>query len=415
MFSDLIRDNGSKQPFLLLILLCISIILLDGFSVVNWYSFFPVNFHRYAAIILLLLYIFVFKNIASVTHFGHIVSLLSFYPFLSCINTHYIYQQDYYDTITALLPNLYWLLYFVLHYYKVKESTILKLFAYIAIIIVSIQIIQQFTYPSAIFGVYDENTMAEKGRDLAEVRNGLYRFRMGNNGYFTIPILFFLWTHYKVKNNFRIIFLISFFFISIYLTLTRQVIFACLIAFLCSFFMTGKGRNNKMAIIGLIFIIILYEFTDVLFGEFIESTSNDVNEDNIRYVTYSFYWGKAITDLPTFLFGNGVPAGNGYFQHLMSYWNEMGLYVVDIGIVGYIFQYGIIYILLFVYAIFNMFKYRNTIAIYLKCFMLFSVIMSPMIFPFTRHCYYFVWTLILYLADLYINKSDLLLQNNEDY
>ena len=61
-----------------------------------------------------------------------------------------------------------------------------------------------------------------------------------------------------------------------------------------------------------------------------------------------------------------------------------------------------------------MFTYRNVIANYQKCFLIFSVVMCPMIFPFTRHCYFFVWTLILYLADLHINKSNLLLQNNED-
>lgn len=405
-YTNELRQKGEWKYILLII--AVIILYTSGLSYVGWNPTISGWIKNGISIVLLLFLVLHFPK-SNNYNFKKDVLLLMFIPFLSSINTNMLYGQSYFDSVRALLPNITWIFYFVLHKYKVKESAILKSFLIISLLIVGIQIIQQFTFPNAYFGVASEDSLVETGmNDIAEQRNGLWRFRMGNNGYFTCVILFALlmWVRKKWSNS--IIFLIALMFVSVYLTLTRQVIGACLLTVFFSFFLGKKsGGMGKVLIFGIVLVGLLYSYSDVLFGSLAQQTNEDVNDSNIRVLAATYFWSESISSPEIFILGHGTPSGSGNFRNLIEQLQTvMHFYTSDVGVVGEIYTYGIIYVFLCYRLLWRLFfKFRKEIPTYIRLFVIFSSVMSIMIFPMYGPVYYLVWIALMYIADLHINKK----------
>ena len=120
------------------------ILFTSCFNFMGWnptYAGWISNFLSY----LFLAYLLFEKRKNNEYHFSSIVMLLIFVPFLSILNSWFIYSQSPYRSFTVLLGQFMWVIYFLLHKYKVSEQTILNVFLFISLCIVTIQIVQQFT------------------------------------------------------------------------------------------------------------------------------------------------------------------------------------------------------------------------------------------------------------------------------
>jgi hypothetical protein len=278
-----------------------------------------------------------------------------------------------------------------------------------AILIALIQIIQQFTFPKAYFGVRDETAMSTKNfEEIAEVRNGLWRFRMHANGFFTTPILFALWVWIKKKLDMQGAFFFLLFLVSIYLTLTRQVMAACILAIVCSYFIGGQKVRLKSVFLLLLLAFGLYCFYDLLFSEMAERTADETEDENIRYLSAYYFWNASLKSISTFLFGMGLPS-QGEYRKLMDVLNEIyGFYPNDVGFIGEIYEKGLLYVLICYALIFRLLLIlRKKIPCYIRMFCIFTGVMSIMIFPFYNVNQCLVWTMLLYICDLHINQSPL--------
>ena len=308
-----------------------------------------------------------------------------------------------------------WIIYFLLHKYKVQEQTILKVLFWVSLFLIGVQIIQQFTYPNAPFGTMSENAMIEKhAMEAAEQRNGLWRFRMHQNGYYTAPILFAMWIWIRKKTSLKLAVFVSLFLASIYLTLTRQVMFACILTIFCSMFMGQKKINFTALFIGLLFIGGLYMYYDVLFSKLAEQTQDDSNEDNIRLFAASLLWSESLKTPLTFLFGYGVPdGGSAYGIHMYKLNSILGVFTTDVGFIGQIFERGFIYVCICYYMLYKLFfKLKKSIPTYVRMFVMYTGVMSVMIFPCITPAQNIVWVMLLYVCDLHINKSPLAFNKN---
>lgn len=414
-------EPRKKQRLFLIIIIALAVLYTAGFSYINWN---PTYGGWIQNVISILFFLFLIINLPKGRkyNFKSEILLLIILPFISSINTYMLYGQSFYDSIRALTGNFVWVFYFVLHKYKVQESTILKAFLIISLFIAGVQILQQFTYPNALFGVSDEDSVIEKGlTEIAEKRNGLWRFRMAVNGYFTAPILFacLMWARKKINN--KLIILIAVMLISIYLTLTRQVIAACLLAVFMSFFL-GK-RNKGMAramILGVILLSVIYAYSDVLFGSLAEQTSEDMNDSNIRLFAASYFWEASIKNPMTFLLGYGIPGQHGEFASLTDYiQHTLFLFTNDVGFIGRAYEAGYIYVIACYYLLWKVFfKNKEAIPVYIRTFVIFTGVMSIMIFPMASTVYFFVWSCLLYICDIHINKerqNSKLTRYNHDY
>ena len=349
-------------------------------------------------------------------HFSRLVLLFSFLPFMSIINSLSNFNQGIKDGFIATLPSCIWLLYFVLHYFNVKEGTIMRAFLLCGLFIVAVQIIQQYTYPDAVFGVFTDEISMEKNLDgeIAKQRNGLWRFNMNNNMYYTAPFLFGAWIWFRKKFDMRLLVIIALFLVSTYLTLTRQVMVAMILTLVSSALFGTKRKKWKM----ILFVFVLlwggYEYYDVLF----ESLEVQTEEDSLgaRLFAFQYFWQDSLRDTSTFLFGYGDPSGASafaeYIQHLAK---DMKCYVSDVGFVGMIWRYGILYVLSGFYLLFLLFyKMRKVVPGYIRLFVLFVTIMSIMIFPFgVSSARNIMWPLLLYIIDLHINQSPLSLPTTD--
>lgn len=402
------EPHRKGQRLFLLIILGLAILYSGAFSYVNWNPTYG-GWVSQVVSIAFVAYLLLSWPKGSKYNFKTDVLLLTFLPFLSSISTNIYYGQSFYDSIRALTGNFVWVFYFVLQKYKVQEATVLKAFLVIALFIVGVQIIQQFTYPNALFGVSTIEEAVEKGNlEVAEQRNGLWRFRMHANSYFTAPVLFaaLMWARKKI--NPQLVFIIAAMLVSVYLTLTRQVIASCLLSIFLSFFLGKKSKGMaRVLIIGVILFAILYAYSDVLFGSLAEQTSDDMTDSNIRLLAAAYYWDESVSNPLAFVFGFGLPSHNGAFARLINYQKEtLKFFTTDVGAIGKIYEYGIIYVILCYYLLWKvLFKLKKVVPLYIRVFTIFVGVMSIMIFPFATTLYYFIWTCLLHICDIYINRA----------
>ncbi len=402
------KIKGQQKYFF--IILAFALLCTHGLSYVNWnytYGGWALNI---IAIVLSLFFLLNFSKMKSTEcHYRADALLLLLIPFFSIFNTHSLYGQDYMDSIKGMTGCFIWVFYFVLHKYKVQESTILRALLVISLFIVAVQVVQQFTYPNAVFGVLSDDAMVEKGaKEAAEQRNGLWRFRMGENAYYTCIILFACAVWVRRKFNMKLIILMCLMLVSVYLTLTRQVMAACLLALFFSFFLGKKNKGYMQAIIiGVVIAAILYSYSDVLFGSFAEQTSDDMSDSYVRALAGTYFWNESISDPYLFLFGHGLPGQTGTFKQLMQQLNQMkGFYTVDVGFIGMTYTFGAIYVFVCFRLLWRLFfSYKKYVPTYIRLFVIFTSVMSIMIFPMTSINYYFVWTMMMYISDLHINRG----------
>lgn len=405
------RRKTSGQCVALLLIIAFVVLVTSGFENINWNPTYG-GWAKNLVFLLLLGYFVCTRPKGSRYHFRTLVLVLLWVPFFSVFNSWSIYSQSPSRSLLIMTSQSTWIIYFLLHKYNVEEKTILKVFLYLALFLVIIQIVQQFTYPNAPFGTMSENTMIERqAMEAAEQRNGLWRFRMHQNGYYTAPILFAMWIWVRKKASPKLALFIALFLTSIYLTLTRQVMFACILTIFCSMFMGQKKINFTALFIGLIFIGVLYVYYDALFSKLAQQTQDDSNEDNVRLMSASIFWGESLKTPFTFLFGYGLPdGGSAYGLHMNNLSSILGVYTTDVGFVGQIFERGFIYVCVCYYMLYKLFfKLKKSIPTYIRMFVMFTGVMSVMIFPCITPAQNIVWVMLLYVCDLHINKSPLAL------
>lgn len=388
----------------IILIIALFTILLCGFSYVAWPMGFTSTVRFFAVF---LLFFFISKvTLTKKQHFRYYVLALAFLPFASVFYSYSEYGQPVSDGIKGTLPSLLWLFYFVFHRYKPKEVSFLKAMLYIAVFIVLVQIIQQFTYPNILFGARDEDNLTWDG-ELAENRNGIWRFQLGLNGIFTAVCLFSYWCEMRKRGtNAKYAFAIALMLISIYLTLTRQLMFSALLALFLSYFI-GKGKvNAKFLFGGAIIIVLLFIYWDDLFGNFTKRTIDENNHDNIRLLAATYFWTETFTSVPAMFLGHGT-AVSGSFLALQDELSEQyHYYVSDVGFIGMMWRRGVFYVYLCYDLLIYMFwNWRRRVPLYIRLIVIFVSVPSIMIFPMISPVQYVLWSFLLYICDVYINKS----------
>ncbi|MCM1313294.1 MAG: hypothetical protein NC206_07540 [Bacteroides sp.] len=408
IFSDKL---DSRQYVVLWSLFFLFVILSRSFNCLFWN---PVYGGWITNIMSMLLFAWFFLKckVDRKMHLNRIVKMLMLLPFFSVINSWILYDQSPVEGIKATMSNFsIWGVYFILHRYKVKEVVVLKFFLLVAVLMAAIQIIQQFTYPNAIFGVTPPDDVLENGiMEVAENRNGLWRFRMNCDGFYTMPILLMVWLQLKRHITLNRLLLVSVLLLSIYFTLTRQVMASALLAIFMSFFIGQKKINVKYLLFGLVCIIGLYVYYDELFGQLAEQASDEANDDNIRILAAEYYWNDSFRTPFTFLFGFGNAVSGAFLHYVESLTQIKHFFVTDVGAIGCIWRYGFVYTITVYYMLYKLFfRLKNIIPLYIRLMVVFAFPMSIMIFPAIVSYQYLVWACLLYICDLHISRSSLIM------
>ncbi len=329
--------------------------------------------------------------------FPWLIPLLLFIPWLCGITKMIMYGGIPIDK-SVVMMSFPWLLYYVFIDRCVSEDSIVKAFIVIGLMLLTIQVFQVVLPERAIFGVYDDDHETMMG-EVSEVRNGLNRYRLGN-WELTLFCLYYAWQKLLEKYTPKRLFLFLAFIISMYLHLTRQIMFSSVIALCSTMFFLPRTKIKKWMIVSIaMFAMVVAFYYEVLFSEFAEKAGEEVsNDDNVRWLSISYFGSRIFTNPLTILFGNGHPADMDWLAELY------GLYPSDIGFIGQAYSYGLLWIILWLYNIWIiLYKYRRVVPLYLKLYVFGSTLHSWGMFPYRYASENLLWVSMLYITALYIN------------
>lgn len=393
---------GKQKRWMFCLILLIAL-GFEGFRFFYWKNSYNILYY-FALLLIVFSFLLSFKSL-KVGHFSNYVLFFALFPFVSVINTISMGESYTTSIIQTFKTSALWLVYYLLHSYNVKERTLLKMMLYIGIFIAIVEIIQQFTYPHILFGGYSSEDLQNGTTEELEIRNGFIRFRCHINLYFTMPFILLLLEWIANRINAKMVLLFVFLTISVYLTLTRQIITSFIFVFFFSLFYRKKIRILSLVLFFIAFAVILVNIS-FLVGGFIEQTRDEFGEDNIRLLAANYFWKESIKSPLAFLLGYGHPLE--FEQNLAT---NLHFYIADIGFIGAIWRFGVIFVIFNYYLMYKLFvKHKDTTPRYIKLFVLYAAIMSIMIYPFTSNIMTLIWPILLYICDLRIDRSPLALQ-----
>lgn len=298
--------------------------------------------------------------------------------------------------------------YYLLHYYMLREKDIMVALSVFGLIAFCIQVYQNIYSENALFGIYKEDTIEDTGH-IALERNGLYRFVLLMPAFFVFLASYY-WDKTISKNKYIFVFFAICFISQVYLMVTRQYIFAVCVMIVFSVFCHSEHRNSIwskfLLFIGIIILILNYE---TLFSELFDTQSDSyLVSSNARIEAVPFLLSKAFSN-PVLLF-----TGHGYQQQLWT-WGSKGFWWSDIGVIGQIIPFGIIWVVVsFKLSYIIIVKWKESIPLYLRAYTLGMLTIFFTTSPYgNAHIVTFVWVCILYICDLYLcPEKKYLTENN---
>ena len=405
------KDSTKSQSPVIVLIILLVILMTSGFSYVGWNS-------TYAGWVSNIIFSWIFVYYFSIkctdnANFKSIILFLAFLPFLSSVNAYLRYGQNFYDSYLVTQNNFIWLFYFFFHKWEVKEATLLRAFLLLSFFIFIVQVYQNLFPDDAVFGIMKTTDMNDSPDTFFEERNGILRFRVFIAGFFSMPILLaFLCFIKKELMDLKMLVIVVMMLISVYMSLTRQVIAACLLVLIMSFFIEKKHRIMDYVIM-LLMVTGLYYSYDVLFAELSRTTMEEASNENIRVIAYNYFYERDTEDIFAWLIGHGTPKCVN-FMHEMSIVKEMHIFSNDVGFIGKWFYVGLPFIFICYYFLYLLFwKYKKYTPTYIRLFAIYGTVVSVMIFPMEKPVYYFVWAIMAYITDLHINNSPLALESTK--
>lgn len=389
----------SKRQILLLLFF---IIFIRFFSYIGW------NNSMTSTIGLVMSIVFLFYTLGNLSYiksqtsiFSTQIWLLAFIPFFSYIPALVLHDQSILDSFRASgSRNLMYLTFFVLMIRNYKEEEIIKVVMAMGAFWAIIQIVQQFTFPKFWFSYSVDEDMG------VQVRNGIYRFAPFGREFGLLFVFISFVRYIKEKKTIYLLALLLG-VVGVYLTVTRQIVVAVLIAIIYGLHQT-KVLRSKSSLIFIVFALVLYSNMDILIGDFAEMTDSNLSNDYSRFNSYLFYGLEYNQgNLLAFLFGNGDPCvGSNYFSEIENFQRNFGLWRSDIGVVGMYSSYGIIYMIPIITFFYTLFKYRKFIDLEYQMFGILVLLTSVMLWHFGHTFEHVVpMACVYYLMDLSYRRN----------
>lgn len=401
-----------KRSFYQIVLIFLFFVLASGgFYYFYWDYDFAGSIQTLLYIIIIIYYILLRKEWKNkVFILDRAVNLLVITPLFSLITVQFYYGQSAYARKRDGLVMAIFLLYYLFIYLRIKPATLIKSYILIGLLVLFLQVYQQFIPFEALFGKRTEEDMFfMKTTEEIEIRNGIYRFMFDAFFYVSFISLYFSWQ--KLREKFSVLYLGLFacFIVSIYFYLARQIIAVTLIVLLLSMIKNVKGLVIVFLVIACI-AIFSSKYVDILFGEMLAKASDELSSDSYgRIFAYGFFAAKIVSSPIVFLLGNG-------FLSEEAVWAEVyHFFTSDIGIVGAVYHYGILWLFAYIYVFYvALVKCRDYLPPYIKWFLMTIIVDSILITPMQRPSFMFVFISALYIIEWHhINHKPYNLRKNE--
>ena len=340
-------------------------------------------------------------------NFSKPVQLMVFIPFLSILPAMLFYGQSLYKGCMVLTSNFVFIIYFLFHIFRYTKEDILKVVFTLGVIYCGIKIIQQFTYPQIWF--CNIHRISEYTGEV-EQRNGFWRILM-TGGECASFMLYYKFQELISTKQRKALFFILLGLGNVFLSLGRMFYATTLLGLsLVYFISSNKGKKIFTLVILCSIAFIIYNNIGMIIGEdMLEETNSNMDEDYVRWISYNYFWNESISNVTVFIFGHGPLSGTGQGKILSDLEEYSGLFRSDIGIIGQLYDYGIIYCISMVYFfIFVLMRVKKIPWMYgyLLPTAIFTVV-NPFLYSSTA---YLGMSMMLYVCDLELrNKKNTLI------
>lgn len=350
-------------------------------------------------------------NVLGVTVFK-INSIYVKYVISTCLITFFLRNVIYggglgYGLESNIFVAFVFSAYYIFHYLNPTEQLLIKLLTFVGLVVLAIQVFQQLYPEMAIFSMFTEDMRQDLGLSqeyITGMRNGLYRF-MPIAQHFPLFLLCYyfskLLSDYKLKT---LLFTIAF-AVSTYLMLTRMFMICACIS--CVFiYIFQKNRKKSKFIPFLILLVgasLLISYSDVLFAQLFDSKDSDVDYSTAaRMDCIPFMLEQSVSN-PILLI-----TGHGYPDLLWKWGGQLGYWYNDIGIWGQIYPYGIIWLIVYLRIVYCfIIKYKKNLPAYIRSYVFGLFCICTVMSSYANSLdMTLLWVAVLYIADLYIGKSD---------
>lgn len=344
-------------------------IILVYFLSIRLFSFSYIDGLIYDIIDIILLVTFIIilflnKNVIKYRgRFYTTINWLILLTVLSSIPAYFFHDQSLYYSLLASRFVFFWFWYYVLNILKPEPKFITNILLVIGITWAIINIAQQFSFPVILF---QNKAEIEIDNVIKNARGGIFRLYDFMDMRFAMFAILIYWFRIIDKQQLLknlLIFLII--LTGLFFTGSRQVIFSLLVILFLSFFNFRRFFNTNFGsvifVLLLLFPIILYFFGNYI-SELIYITElqNIASLEYIRWLAAEFfllhYWPNEFSFV-ALLFGNGWEhfySQYGYEIHQLK--QSFGLYRSDIGLLGAINKFGIVYFIAVLYLLIKWFK-----------------------------------------------------------
>lgn len=322
-------------------------------------------------------------------------------PILSFIPCYLEHGQGFITSFRAYLPLFVLFLYYYFHRNHFKADTLINIITVFAVVRTIILITQQFTYPNYLFAMRPEGYNEMGVYREIEVRSGIYRYYISDS-YLSQFLIFYYFQKLTEKYTLKKLLLFVLGLVGLYLDQTRQFMATTACAIIIIAMLSSKYRHKNIAAFFILVVgITIYLNFDTLFGSLAEQTTEDFTKDNIRLLSYNFffneYWGGPLS----YIFGNGRPGQSAYGNEINNIATDLHLYRSDVGVVGFLNQYGIVSVLFF-FLFYALFVRKNWkyIDMHLKMFFCATFLNLPLVVFFVNNLnWYAFWAFMMYLLD----------------
>lgn len=404
---ETIARKKNKRDFIIIFLL---IVISSSIFNLKYLTGFYQRLCFYPFLFLMYLYCFIKKENVRRTKNFVILWLICIITTISHIFTCELYHdQSIAISIKASIPyGATGICYFFLHKLKPSEKIILQVILYVSLLVFTIQLLQQLMPTKAIFGVETSEYASELYK--IDMRNGFYRFRLFSST-FMFPILYLLILKMLRKVKLSDLILLICLLVSFYLFLTRQSYVAFVVGLVIGMIAYKQHINVfSFFLMLVVFILLLLYFYEFLFGDLWDTAQSQLDDESYsRFLSAEYFGGESIKDPFLFLFGNGIPGKDtqyGKFIDMLA--STYGLYTSDVGFIGAGYRFGYIHVFAFICICFRiLFTYRKRIPSYIKMTVIGMLSISIMIYPIVTSLNWIYWSIMLYICDLHINKSNL--------
>ena len=328
-------------------------------------------------------------------------NMIYFFGGVICLSfiTSYIFEkQSFFSSILATRMFLGLLLfYFVLHYLKVTENTIIMVLTYLSFVYIGVVIFQQIS-DVQYFGMRTGNF----------IRMGLKRYFVLGDRLCIIPMCYFIdsWIK-KRKTKFFIISLVL--LLGLLITTERMLMFSAISTFfIATVCLTFKSKKNiitylvPIALVGgwVYSVLPLSKLECNLVEKTINQFEENKSEDDIRLVAINYYLNEFNDSQAKLLFGTGIPGGGSEYETNINAIEEYnGLYRIDIGIFGDISTHGLITVIFLLFLMIIL-LWSSILPQYLKFTIIFFILSWALNSSIDTTYRFVLWPIIIYLFDI---------------